>query len=580
MANTKKPELGIEGASSYLKALRDPNKNVRQVYENDPIGLAEKLGLKLPYKPVQIMQQLGIYDPEKHGPIIPGIRDLIQDVCSLAVKNAVVCGPRGGGKSRGVSFIEFFLVFFKMFDALNLGGSELQADQVYSYILEYISSDPMFHGLVDGEPLQSKTTTVDGAWIRVLAASSKSVRSPHAGGWKAKQKRWAGGILVIDEEAEAEAGIVNASLATINTAKPSVNVRCSTFHNATGSFAEVVEDHTMMGYTLYGWSVFDVAEGCGCQPGKCESTERCFREDHYEEYIDPDTKLPARRLVHKAYCGGLAFYADGWVPMSEIETMWRRMRRNHGTWEVEAMGSRPTTSGYVIKDRVAYQKNVSPMLGTELYQFGSPVTICVDWGSIAAGVEVWQEQFGGKHVLLYAELMTDAGETQIFGRILELATKYQSELREVACDIGGGGNYLNKKLAEEHLLPIRDVNFAEEKESAVAAWNIYNETGECVYPQEFEEFHRQVKKWSRVRGRIQKGDDHLCDAAICYFSRFINTLGLKRLRVTAATFSSVPQPEVTSRSVDGVRRVVQRTSLPPIARRVLAKSLRTGKKHR
>lgn len=538
MPPTRQP-AAPRGPGAFLEVLRDPGRNLKEKYKGKPLELAERFGIKLPRKPVLVMIELGVITEEeaqeRFGNIQPGLRELVEDVCLLRERNAVAVANRGGGKSYGVSFIEFYLWMILDFDALNLGGSELQADQVYQYLLGYIESDPFWLTLLRTDPQRERTYKQNDAWVRVLTASQKSVRSPHAGGHRKGLTR--GGVLVIDEEAEAEKDIVEAALPTINTARPSVSVRCSTFHNLEGSFQEVVDNHEEMGYKLYRWDIFDVAERCDCV-GECQSPEPCFREDHWEDYIDPDTGEAARKLVHRAYCGGRAMYSDGWVLMSEIVTLWKRMRRNHSRWEVEAMGSRPSSAGFVIKDLLAYSDNITTETGEELYVPGNPVTITVDWGTGNAAVEVWQQQFGGKHVQLHAELLKDNNETQIMGVILGYAVRYGHDLLEVAADIGGGGNYLNPKLRYEHRLPVRDVNFAEEKEAAVAAWNIMNEAGEVLIPAEHEEMHHQVRNWKRKSGRIQKGNDHLCDAAICYFAKFINELGLSTIRVPPRTFST------------------------------------------
>jgi len=530
----------IVGVDALLGAVRNQAASLRERYKTDPVGLAAKFGLKFPKKPLQVMQELGKYDPEVHGPITPGLRDLIEDVCLGHIESAAAVANRGGGKSQGVSFIEFFLVFLKDYDALNLGGSELQADQVYQYIVGYIDSDKQWQDMVDGDALASKTTTKVGAWIRVLTASQKSVRSPHAGGVK-KGGRIAGGLLVIDEEAEAAPEIVAAALPTINTAQPSVNVRASTFHNAEGSFAEVMDNAVEMGYKLYKWDIFDVAKKCDCTGDGCQSEESCFREDHYETYMDPDTGEPTERLLHKAYCGGRAMYADGWIPMSEIIKLWKRGKRNHANWEVEAMGSRPSSKGFVIRDPFKWEQNTVDKTGTEVYIPGWPVTICVDWGTVACGVEVWQEQPGDRHALIHAEQVEEAGLSQIVGILLGLRVNYAADFKEIAADIGGGGNYLNPKLRDEHRLPVRDVNFGTEKESAVAAWNIYNEANSLIMPKEFTTFHEQRKTWKRDQGqRIQKGNDHLMDAGICYFSQFVERLGLNNVRVAPRAVSTSP----------------------------------------
>lgn len=534
-----------------MRTLRDPGRNLKARFDGRPLELAERFGVMLPEKPAQVMQRLGIYDEDYYGPITPGVRELVEDVCLLEVHDAVAVGPRGGGKSLSVSFIEFYLWMIKNFECLNFGGSELQAANVYNYLLGYMEHDAFWKSLIKGESKISETVNNEDAWIKVLTASSKQVRSPHAGGWRmVKGKRVKrGGLLVIDEEAETEPELVEAVLPTINTAMPSVNVRCSTFHKAEGTFAEVVDNHVQMGYRLYQWDIFDVCQGCDCPPDPsnprvCHSEEVCFREDHIEDYTDPDTGATSKRLVHKAYCGGRAKYARGWVPMEEILKLWKRGNRSHTKFEVEAMGTRPSMAGFVIKDRKAYSENCVDIPTSSLYQPGAPVSVCVDWGTIAAGVCVWQEQHarsgGVRHVPLHADLVEEAGTTQIMGIILGYWNRYINDVVEVAADIGGGGNYNNPTLREEHGLIVRDVNFNMEKEAAVAAWNIFNEAGKVVYPLEFEAFHRQIKNWKRRNGLIVKKDDHIMDASVCYFSKFIERLGLTNLRVLPRTMSSAP----------------------------------------
>lgn len=551
----------LQGADAFLDAVRDPGLSLRDEYHDDPAALAERLNLLLPRKPLQVMEDIGLYDPATgycewceqdseenrhtphhtgHAPPMPGLRDLVEQVCLGTERNAAVVGPRGGGKSQGVSFIEFFLVFIRMYDALNLGGSELQADQVYQYLVAYIQSDDFWKRLVKGDSLASKTTTVDNAWIRVLTASSRSVRSPHAGGRK-PGGRMAGGILVIDEEAEAAPEIVSAALPTINTARPSVNVRSSTFHNAVGSFADLIDNHETMGYQLFQWNVFDVSERC---EDECENCEPCFAYDHFEDVVNPDTQAVERKLKHRAYCGGIAHYAEGWVPIEETRTLWKRMMRNHAQFEVEQMGSRPPKGGSVIKDALKFQQCITTDSAEALYQPLCPVTVCVDWGGTNAGVEVWQEQPGDRHVLLYAHLLREHSESELMGDILQQTARYRDLLKEVAADIGGGGIYFNPKLREDYRLPVRDVNFNEDKESAVAAWNIYNEDLKLVIPDEFVDFVVQVKGWKRANGRIQKGNDHLCDAGVCYFSSFVDRLGITRIPIPPKTFASgSPKPD-------------------------------------
>ena len=531
----------VAGVGDLLKTLRDPGRNLVDRYKGKPEELAARLGVSLPEKPLVVMQRAGVYDEDQHGPITPGVREFVIEVCLGDERNAVAVANRGGGKSKGVSFIEFYLWMIEDYECVNIGGSELQADNVYQYLLAYIDDDPFWSSLLKGDPQREKTYKTTGAWTRVLAASPKSVRSPHAGGDRKVGGKIIerGGLLVIDEEAEAEPEHVQTAFGMVNTAKPSVTVRASTFHKIGGTFQEVIDHAVEMGYKIYKWDIFDVCAGCDCAEGAgCQSEEKCFREDHYKDYIDPESGELKQRLLHKAYCNGRAKYATGWIPYEEIVSMWKRYRRNHARFEVEAMGLRPSSKGYVIRDLTEFSNNIVSTSARELYLPGSPVTVCVDWGTAAGGVSVWQEQFGGRHVLLHADLLINNNQTQIVGKILEYANLYRSDLQEIAADIGGGGNYLNPELRDVHNLPVRDVVFNTEKEAAVAAWNSFNEAGKLVIPKEFTEFIEQVQGWKRVNGRIGKGNDHLCDSAVCYFAKFIDELGIVRLSVPPVTFSA------------------------------------------
>ncbi len=131
MPSRKSATSATPHASNFLSALRDTARNLKEKYKGKPIELALHFGIKLPRKPVLVMIELGVITEEeaikRFGTIEPGIRELVEDVCTLRVRNAVAVANRGGGKSKGVSFIEFYLWMILDFDALNLGGSELQA---------------------------------------------------------------------------------------------------------------------------------------------------------------------------------------------------------------------------------------------------------------------------------------------------------------------------------------------------------------------------------------------------------------------------------------------------------------------
>src|SRR5690242_11310361 len=106
-------ELDRDYASGFLGALRNTGRNLKERYKGRPLELAERFGIMLPEKPVIVMIRLGVLTEEeaieRFGPVEPGLRELVVDVCTLEEKNAVAVANRGGGKSYGVSFIEFYL---------------------------------------------------------------------------------------------------------------------------------------------------------------------------------------------------------------------------------------------------------------------------------------------------------------------------------------------------------------------------------------------------------------------------------------------------------------------------------------
>lgn len=581
------PARGIDnplGPGAFLTSLRDPPRGLKEKYKSRPLALADRFGIILPKKPTQVMRDLGLWDDdlqERWGDERPGLRELVEDVCTLHVRSAVVVANRGGGKSFGVSFIEFFLWLLLDFDAINLGGSESQAHNVYQYLQAYLEHEPYWNTLVKGESKVSETMSVEDAWIKVLTASQKQTRAPHAGGRRKGKVR--GGLLVIDEEAECEPEIVRSALPTINTALPSVNIRSSTFHKIGGTFQEVVDGHAEMGYTLYGWDTFDVCAGCPCVggPTDCQSVEPCFREDHFEDAINPETGQPEKRLIHKAYCGGRAKYAKGWISMAEIEQLWKRLKRNHAAWEVEAMGSRPTSSGHVVKSITDFNFNITDEPAANLYIPGGPVTVCIDWGTVACGICVWQMQRsakgGWRHVLLHSDELHEVGDQEILDAAMGYALRYKAELAEVRADIGGGGAYFNPKIRKNYRYQVGDVNFNQDKEASVAVFNLVNENNEIVIPAEHDEFIRQIRKWKRnTTGHIMKGDDHLCDSGVvCYFSKFIDIMNMGHMRVAGRGFRTGPEQPSAGASNRQERNVPQRRR-----RRAMAKSFGPGSPRR
>jgi hypothetical protein len=504
----------IDHATGYVERLR---RGVIALYKDDPLGLAEHMGILLPEKPHAVMKALGKYDGDD---ISPGIRELVEDVCSLNVLRAGVKAPRGGGKSLSFSFIEFFLNCMRGFDWLNLGGSETQALQVYGYLKDYVLSDYELQEIYPATNQTFTENTRNGAWIRVLAASQRSIRSPHAGGNQIgirKNQPPRGGGLTIDEECECEEAIVKGAKPTVNTAVPSVILRGSTFHKLHGTFQALIDNAEEVRYKIYEWDCFDICQKC---VDRCEECIPDFREDIYQTVID-ENGMPIQELLHKAYCGGKAHYADGWMLIEEIKQAWIE-NADREWFETEMMGNRPSQSGFVIKNLDAFNKCLVPYTQ---YLRGYPCVITIDWGLKGeCCVQVWQEQPGGVCAMLEIETMHMAPDTFVYEIVAAFSRKYFT--RNVRAD--SSHPYCNYNLANEprYRMNVYEVNFQMEKERGVGAINAHIENGLMQIPESAAQMIKRAKNWRRKNGKIEKKDDHEWDSAICFFSKFAPKVAL------------------------------------------------------
>ena len=505
----------LDSLEGYLEVTK-PSKinNLRQYYRGKPLLLAE--------------EAYGIYFPPK--PIddgVPGLRELIEDMCLMRVHRAVAKAPRGGGKSFGCAFVEWYHNYFNDFDWINLGGAEKQAKAVYNYLEGFVNSHWQISSRYPKGTLMTNTVNDAGAWITVLAASPTSIRSPHAGGinitditarlegeetgFKYLGGSGRGGGLTIDEECEADPNIVKDATPMVDTADPSIIMRISTFHKLEGTFEELIDNHEEMGYKLYSWDAFDICQPC---TDDCDACFPDFREDIYFR----DANTGQEILKHKAYCGGKAKLSKGWMPVAEIRQQFREHNFDCAWFEVEMMGWRPATSGHIIKDQYKFMHEciVEDAPAIE----GCHCVITIDWGLKGeCCVEVWQIQPGSVCVLLECDHYTHGEpENFIYETVYGLAQKYKTN--EVWAD--SSHPYCNNTLATSprYRMDVREVIFRSEKDLGAGAFNAWVDLGRVKVPSRHKTFIKQVRGWKRKGGVIQKGDDHACDAALCFFLRF------------------------------------------------------------
>jgi hypothetical protein len=83
--------------------------------------------------------------------------------------------------------------------------------------------------------------------------------------------------------------------------------------------------------------------------------------------------------------------------------------------------------------------------------------------------------------------------------------------------------YCNATLKNDarYRMDVYEVNFQTEKELAAGAINAKVDAGLVRIPAHHTILLRQMRGWRREKGKISKKDDHGCDAALCFFSKFL-----------------------------------------------------------
>lgn len=498
--------------------------------------------------------------------------------------------------------IEFILWVFRDFDVVNMGGSEMQAANVYDYLRGFMAQfdrgvrewnmtgkapsvtllkETMQRTVRKVDPLNLHTPTLIGedgetyeftgvplakdsqAFVAVLAASAKQVRGPHAG----SERR--GGLLVVDEEGEVEGSLYNAAKYTVNTARPSIILRTSTYHNAVGTFAEDFENPEIKGFERHRFSLFDVAKVCPYAVttpddwARLERGEARAPGDEDKSVIDlpvlqPDCKncpepqyfrdvrfvRDARtnelRPLSQAWCGGAAAYAEnGWIDWPEILQLFRE-RPNDEDFEVELLGLRPTSLGYVITDRDSIGRAIYPDAECQHLppvrrdsrgravgrnEGAGECIITIDWGlSGTCAVMCMQNRYDlnppyGVRVLIDIADLGHMGDTLVYDHCDDLRRRF--EVNEVWAD--SSHPYQNKNLAERGY-DVHIVYFAKYKEHGVGSINMHLAHDAFRFPEDAgRTLVKQLRGWRRDKnGQIVKKDDHFPDSLLCGALRYLD----------------------------------------------------------
>ena len=493
-----------------------PNKarqELRALIGADQVGFSEYAEIWHD-DPVKFFHKLGLLTPEK-------IEAIIRDCTNPDVPKILIIGPRGGGKTLDVSIVTGGLFAFEEYDVIQLGGSLDQSKKGYEYLENYFFMNPDVASDEIDTALKTMAKGKRGNWLKIAPCSKKAVRGPHAGDPHHEMGNVRhGGLLVIDEEAEADETVVKAAFKTNNTAKPRKTIRLSTDHEPDSSFAKQVDSPG--GYVVHKFDAFDICEKC------CRSCKKCLvefagRKHHaYAEWC-AELGIPDRGPdAPHGYCEGRAkTHKSGHLEIQELIDDF--LENGTEDFETEYLNIRPRQAGKIIPLNIldacltGENKMIQPMRGT-------PTGFYSDWGVRFTAMVVLQQQLDRNVAVIDAEHLIGQHTDQL---IIDTG-KRMIRLHDAQFGAGDSNNqWMNDRMSREANINIRDFFFSKEKETGVGALKFLAEQGYLKIPGKkvgsnyyfpkpaFKILFKQMRNWKRDKnGKIVKKDDHYPDSLL------------------------------------------------------------------
>lgn len=157
-----------------------------------------------------------------------------------------------GGKSQTLSLLGLLLGILRAADTNILGGSGEQSERVLEHMGTLMTRRNAPRHVLDGE-VARELRLINGARVRTLMASSRSVRGPHPV------------ALLIDEADEADMPIIDAALGQpmSNGDNRAVTVLSSTHHYPDGSMTELKRRAADRCWPVHTWCLEETREGNG-----------------------------------------------------------------------------------------------------------------------------------------------------------------------------------------------------------------------------------------------------------------------------------------------------------------------------
>jgi hypothetical protein len=429
----------------------------------------------------------------------------------------IIKAPRGGGKSKLLGTIGFDLWYIKKRKVVNMGGSSAQATIVYNYFKGYCDIDASIQNHIAGKAKAISTSGEAGNYFSSVTASTKQTRGKHPD------------ALLSDETCETSDELIHSALPMVDSSQTPLVIMASTFHKVFGIFQETWDNAVERGYLRISWDIFDVV--------------RTFPADFWDR---PEIASIPDISKLKAMAKGRTGDPDGWVPIANVIQAWRE-KPTLDWFEVEYMGSRPSSAGLVLKpedvDRAVFDSEID-----KRYNFiqGATVVLGIDWGfSSMTAVTEFMRHSNNVAVMLdnrnYHQIPSDTIIADVVAKVKEKGIRF------IYADSAGKFENIalqNALIKEKLACKVVEVVFSKEKEGMLGNLRAYFEQGKIKIPKKFKEAYWQFKRYRYQEGsdRPIKKDDHVPDSTMCALQHFILGSISRSLPVPTDTVASNPKP--------------------------------------
>jgi hypothetical protein len=212
------------------------------------------------------------------------------------VQRAIELAPRGGGKTRGLSLVEWLKGTHGKRHIFHAGGIDEQAKRGYGYVREYIDL-PQFKGTVDPRnSLMSQTKWSNGSVLEVHAATMNQTSGAHPD-------------LKVGDELEKWDWDVYQQFLGMGTKEDVQTVFISTREKAFGLMQTVLDEAADRDIKVYSYCVWETKARCPtCEKAKCSLWEPC-----QGRYRDSDGHRSIKNITDKY----LLSSAETWASQHE-----------------------------------------------------------------------------------------------------------------------------------------------------------------------------------------------------------------------------------------------------------------------